>query len=373
VVENATPATPEMRRSSRDAEQLRRDLERWLIGTLGSGRAPEVLDLHATSANGMSSETILFDARWTEAGREEEHGLVARIAPGTDDVPVFPTYDLTRQFEVIRLVGDRTRVPVPPVFWNEPAPDAVGSPFFVMGRVDGEVPPDVMPYTFGDNWLYDASPADQRRLQDESVRVLAELHSLSADDEAFEFLQFDPSTGDTPLARHLAHTRDWYEWVVADSPRSPLIDAGFDRLEANFPADESEPVVSWGDSRIGNAMYRDFEPVAVLDWEMTCVGPRELDVGWMVYSHMVFEHLAGVFGMAGMPNFMRPDDVAATYEQISGHRLGSLDWYFTYSAIQYGIVFVRTGQRAVHFGEQEQPANVDDFMHHAGQLAALIS
>jgi aminoglycoside phosphotransferase (APT) family kinase protein len=373
-VDSTAPEMPEMRRSSRDPDQLRRDLQRWLAGTVGSGSGARVTDLRATSANGMSSETILFDAAWDDgSGAAGTRELVARIAPGTDDVPVFPTYDLTRQFDVIREVGARTPVPVPPVFWNEPDPDAIGAPFFVMGRVDGLVPPDVMPYTFGDNWLFDASPADQRRLQDASVRVLAELHSLPADDPAFAFLGYDDDLGPTPLARHVAHTREWYEWVVGDGPRSPLIDAGFDWLDRNFPETEGEAVVCWGDSRIGNAMYRDFEPVAILDWEMTCVGPRELDVGWMVYSHQVFEHLATTFELPGMPNFMRPDDVAATYAEVSGHALGDLRWFLAYSAVQFGIVFVRTGQRAVHFGEQEPPANVDDFMHHAGQLADLIA
>ena len=32
-------------------------------------------------------------------------------------------------------------------------------------------------------------------------------------------------------------------------------------------------VFNWGDSRIGNMLWRDFEPVAVLDWEMATVGP----------------------------------------------------------------------------------------------------
>jgi aminoglycoside phosphotransferase (APT) family kinase protein len=373
VADSTTPEMPEMRRSSRDPEALRRGLERWLGDRLGAERRPRVVDVQATSANGMSSETVLFEARWDDGARDAEHQLVARLAPGDGDVPVFPSYDLSRQFEVIRLVGDRTSVPVPPVYWNEPDPTPVGAPFFVMGRVEGQVPPDVLPYTFGDNWLHDADRSDQRRLQDASVRVLAELHGLRASDEGFGFLHFDDSLGTTPLERHLAHTRAWYEWVVGDGVRSPLLDEGFRWLESHLPPDPEEPVVCWGDARIGNAMYRDFEPVAVLDWEMTCVGPRELDVGWMVYSHLVFDHLAATFGLAGMPHFMAPDDVAATYEQVSGHRLGDLRWYLTYAAVQYGIVFVRTGQRAVHFGEQAPPDDVDDFMHHRAQLADMIS
>ena len=62
---------------------------------------------------------------------------------------------------------------MPRVLWLETGSDAIGVPFFVMERVDGIVPPDVLPYTFGDNWFYDASPEDQERLQRASVEVLA--------------------------------------------------------------------------------------------------------------------------------------------------------------------------------------------------------
>jgi aminoglycoside phosphotransferase (APT) family kinase protein len=365
------PDMSEMRRSSRDPEDLRESLTSWLATTLGPDAQPEVLKLWGTSATGMSSETILLDARWTENGSTDSHALVARMAPDATDVPVFPNYDLKRQFDVIRLAGERTEIPVPKTYWLEQDAAAAGTPFFVMERIEGEVPQDVMPYTFGDNWLFDATPADQRRLQDTTVATIAELHTLPASDPAAAFLTFD-EPGDTALAQHLAHTRAWYEWVVAGGPRSPLLDRAFERLEATLPTPPGDPVVCWGDSRIGNAMYRDFEPVAVLDWEMAAVGPRELDVAWLIYANMIFNHIAQTFELPGMADFLRADDVTDSYQSITGHQLGDLDWYLAYSATQFGIVFLRTGQRAVHFGEQEMPAEIDDLMHHRVQLAELL-
>ena len=110
----------------------------------------------------------------------------------------------------------------------------------------------------------------------------------------------------------------YYEWVRGDDLRVPVIEAGFAWIEANWPADEGETVISWGDSRIGNILYRDFEPVAVLDWEMAAVAPREVDIGWMIFIHDFFEHVAQQIELPGMPHFMRRDDVAATYEAASG-------------------------------------------------------
>ena len=71
----------------------------------------------------------------------------------------------------------------------------------------------------------------------------------------------------------------------------PLIERTFDWLDAHAPR-RLRPVFNWGDSRIGNMLWRDFEPVAVLDWEMATVGPREIDLAWMIFLHAFFQDLA---------------------------------------------------------------------------------
>jgi aminoglycoside phosphotransferase (APT) family kinase protein len=319
----------------------------------------------------MSSETVLFRADWTDSdGRACSDELVARIAPDEDNEPVFPQYELGKQFEVLRMVGDLTDVPVPPVRWLERDAAVLGSPFFIMDRIDGVVPPDVMPYTFGDNWLYDASKADQRRLQDTSVGVLASLHGIDEAESRFAFLTPE-ADGDTPLRRHVNHTRDWYEFAKARAARSAVVEEGFAWLEDHWP-DEGPTVLSWGDSRIGNVMYRDFEPVAVLDWEMVGLGPRELDLGWMIFAHMVFEEIAGLMELPGMPHFMRVDDVAATYEGLTGYAARDLEFFLVYAAVQWGVVFMRTGTRSAHFGEIEMPDEIEELMHHRPLFERLI-
>jgi aminoglycoside phosphotransferase (APT) family kinase protein len=362
----------EPQRSSRDRDELAARLGAWLAATLPEGAEPRIHGLEGTSANGMSSETLLFDASWTEDGAPCHHRLVARVAPGADDVPVFPRYDLPSQFAAIRLVGELTDVPVPTVWWCEPDPGALGAPFFVMSRVDGRVPPDIMPYNFGDSWLYDADPADQRHLQDTTVDVLARLHAVDRPAERFSFL-VPQTSGATPLRRRVGLTRDWYEFAAADGFASPLVEHGFTWLDDHWPADEGEAVLSWGDSRIGNMMFDGFDPVAVLDWEMAGIGPRELDVAWLVYGHRIFEDLAGQMGLGGMPDFLRLDDVAAAYERLTGHTPRDLTWYGTYAALQYAIVFLRTGARSVHFGEVERPASADDLIMNRDPLERMLA
>jgi aminoglycoside phosphotransferase (APT) family kinase protein len=363
----------ELQRSSRDRGELTERLGAWLTAKLPDGSHPRIHGVEGTSANGMSSETLLFDATWSEDGADRRHRLVARVAPGADDVPVFPRYDLPGQFAAIRLVGELTDVPVPRVWWCEADAAPLGAPFFVMSRVDGRVPPDVMPYNFGDSWLYDAEPADQRHLQDATVDVLARLHAVDRATERFAFLEPDGSPGGSPLRRRVAGTRAWYEFAAADGFTSPLVERGFAWLDDHWPTHEGASVLSWGDSRIGNMMYDGFDPVAVLDWEMAGVGPRELDVAWLVYGHRIFEDIAAQMGLGGMPGFLRLEDVASTYERRAGHAPRDLAWYGTYAALQYAIVFLRTGARAVHFGEMERPAVTDDLIMNRDAVERMLA
>lgn len=277
--EPAIGAIDRLQRSSRDVTTLPAVISRWLSSVLPGGAAPEVTVESGVDSTGMSSETIILTARWQQDGRSIQQKLVARVAPAAEDVPVFPTYRLDHQFEVIRLVGELTDVPVPRVRWIETTGDVLGTPFFLMDYVEGVVPPDVMPYTFGDNWFADAPAERQRQLQDATVAALATLHSIPNAQNTFSFLT-QGRTSDTTLHRHFNWVRSWYDFAVEGIGRSPLLERTFEWLQSHWPDDAAarEPVLLWGDARVGNVLYRDFQPVAVLDWEMVALGPRELDV-----------------------------------------------------------------------------------------------
>ena len=358
--------------STRDADATRRALEAWLATALPEGAEPAIVAFDAPSTNGMSSETVLFTASWHEAGAVAEHALVARIAPDPANVPVFPAYDLDRQARTMQTVREHCPdVPVPRVLWSEPDAGALGAPFFVMEQVEGVVPPDILPYNFM-SWVTEGSPADRRRLQEATVIALARLHSIERPEERFAFLP-GAADGRTPLARHVDEQREYYEWVVDDGRRSPLIEAAFAWLDAHWPEVEGPTVLSWGDARIGNVLYRDFEPVAVLDWEMAALGPPELDVGWLVTLHAFFEDVASTYGLPGLPDFLRRDDVSATYESVTGYAPRDLGWYAVYASTRHAIIMSRIGRRAIHFGEAEMPDDVDELIPHRVMLEGLLS
>ncbi len=134
------PGGADLRRTSRDLEQLRFALQGWLLGRMPAEASHlQIPQLTTSAATGMSSETVLFPADLARHRRPRSHrgpGLPDRAALRSD-VPVFPTYDMRGQFEAIRLVGELTSVPVPNVRWLEQDTALLGTPFFLMDRVDG--------------------------------------------------------------------------------------------------------------------------------------------------------------------------------------------------------------------------------------------
>ncbi|WP_244929860.1 phosphotransferase family protein [Nocardioides sp. W7] len=356
--------------SSRDASTVPGLLADWLATLLPAGADPAVVLHSGIDANGMSSETLLFDATWTEDGQQRVARYVARVAPAEGDFPVFPSYDLQHQYDAMRVVGELTDVPVPAVSKMEPTGSVLGTPFFLMERIEGVVPQDVLPYTFGDNWLFDGTAEQQRRLQDTTTATLAALHAIPDAASTFAFLD-PPYDGANLLERHLARARAWYEFAVPDIGRSETAERALAWLEANLP-ESSDTVLCWGDARIGNVMYDDFAPVAVLDWEMAAIGPRELDVSWMLFAHWVFQSITDMLEMPGMPDFMNEADVVAAYQEASGETLGDLGWYHVFNGLQWCVIFMRTTARSVHFGEMERPEDIETAMHHKPLMERIM-
>ncbi len=372
ATEPAVEDVGRLQRSARDISTLPGVMSQWLSTVIPGGTTPEVTVESGVDSNGMSSETIILTGRWDADGQAYEEKWVARVAPAEADVPVFSSYRMDHQFEVIRLVGEMTDVPVPQVRWLEPTGAVLGTQFFLMDYVSGVVPPDVMPYTFGDNWFADSPARSRRELQDNTVDVLAKLHAIPHAEDTFGFL----ADGDEPnaLRRNLDWLKAWYQFAVPDIGRSPLVEQALDWLEAHWPEDvaATAPVLVWGDSRVGNVLYENYKPVAVLDWEMATLGPREMDAAWMVFAHMVFQELAGLAGMPGLPDFMREDDVKATYAEATGVELGDLNWFYIYSGVIWCCVFMRTSARRVRFGEIEKPDDVETLFYHGALLRRLI-
>lgn len=320
-----------------DPEELRQRLERWFAAKHPGAEGFTLGEIAAPGLTGFSSETMLMDAAWREDGRERTGRWVVRSRP--TEHPVFPEYDLHAQFRCMQLVAEASDVPVPHVRWWEPDATVIGEPFYVMDRVDGEVPSDNPPYTVM-GFLAEAREADQRALYEREVALLARLHAIDWQAAGFDFLDRS-ELGPAGFDQQLAYYRRFLAWASQGRPQ-PTIEAAFEYLERNRPAGQDVVVLNWGDARPSNIMVRDFVPVAVLDWEMATLGPPEVDVAWFVYLN---RFLSEGVGAPALPGFPDADETIRLYEAAGGRPLHDLDYYQVWAGLRFSVIFLRIIQR----------------------------
>jgi aminoglycoside phosphotransferase (APT) family kinase protein len=350
------------------ATPWRRDPSELVAGLTAWARAVRRHDVVVTDVrapdSGMANDTVLF--------RLDGEPLVARLSPAPETpYPTFPTYDLERQERVIHLVRTRTSVPVPEVVHLERSDEWLGVPFLVSRAVDGLVPSDNPPYLLDPGgWFLQGTPEQWTRLEVATIGVLAQLHRIVDDGEETKFLQ--PGVpGDTALERQLADVRAYYEWA-RDGHSIPVIERAIDMLSATIPPNDRS-VLCWGDGRPGNIIYRDFEPVAVLDWEMATVAPPETDVAWLTFFQRFFAGMAEQFDLPPVPDMFGRVETMATYERLSGEALDDLSWYEALSGVRFGAILARMHLRSAAFGMQELPDDADSMIMFAPLLEQMLA
>jgi len=344
----------------RDAAAVEAALVEWARSFGGPGAA--VTDVRAPDS-GMANDTVLF--------RLDGEPLVARLAPapGTP-YPTFPTFDLAFQDRVMDLVRTQTSVPVPEVVHLERSDTWLGVPFLVVRAVEGLVPSDNPPYLMDPNgWFLRGTPEQWKHFETSTINVLVQLHTIVDDGDDTVFLRPD-APGDTALARQLAYQRAYYDWA-RDGHTIPILERAFEMLAATMPANDHS-VLNWGDSRPGNIIYRDFEPAAVLDWEMATVGPPEVDLAWVTFFQRFFGGMAEQYGLPPVPATFDRAETVANYERLSGDVLDDLAWYEALAGLRFGIILARMRLRGVAFGLQELPSDPDDMIMFAPLLERLL-
>jgi aminoglycoside phosphotransferase (APT) family kinase protein len=274
---------------------------------------------------GYSSETVLVDLAWTEAGEAERvHELVVRLAPPA--VGTFRDYDLAAQTTAQRAAAAAGVAVASPELVVDTG--LLGAPFVVMPRVRGHIIGEVAVL---DPWLVALAEADRARVHEAFVGAVAATHRA------------DPAAAVGVPARdneaELDFWADYLEWSSSGAPVAALVDA-LAWCRAHRPARESEPVLLWGDVRFGNVIFGDdLAPLAVLDWDMTSIGAPEHDVAWFTTIESTTRSILGQT-LDGLPD---RDGTIAQYEQLSGRTVHDVWWYEILASIRSTAILARIG------------------------------
>ncbi|HEX4015133.1 MAG TPA: phosphotransferase family protein [Frankiaceae bacterium] len=314
----------------------------WLSRALGASD----LRIDGTSGaalNGASNDTMMVRASWRvggAAGAPASGGFVVRRPPSGPGL--YHRYDLAGQFATMAALTD-TEIPVPPLVGFEPDSSLLGAPFYVMGEVAGDAPPDLPPYTQV-GWVLGLTSAEQAHMYNASIAMLARIHRLDASSLALDHL--GPGSGSFGFHEQLMSALRWYEWAVTGQP-NPVLDATLSWLIDHEPAPGPEGL-NWGDSRVGNMLYTDLEPVCVLDWEMAAIGPPEVDLGWWLFMNRFHSVGMETPTIAGFP-----DDATtvAMWEDATGREAHDISYYDVFAGFRFGIIVLRAARRMVDSGQ----------------------
>jgi aminoglycoside phosphotransferase (APT) family kinase protein len=329
--------------NTRDPEKSAIQLRDWLSTKLPGATEVAVTDVDIPQASGMSNETLMFNASWTDESGSHRAQYVARVAP--QGPGVFPRYDLVTEQRVLHALSQHTDAPVPATPWVETNTDVLGSHFLVMERLSGRIAADDPPFT-ATGWVLDElNPAQRATMCDNALIALTKVHAADHKALGLDFLDH-PELGATPLDQSIADWRNTYAWA-AEGEINATIEAGFAWVEANKPGAEPT-VLNWGDARLGNLLISDELGVAgILDWEMVTLGSPEQDLGWWLLLQR--HHTEGI-GLPLPEGFPDRDAIIARYTELTGHEVKHADFYEAFGALKLSILMHRAGNMMIAGG-----------------------
>jgi len=254
--------------------------------------------------------------------RKQPNGPILRGAHAVD-----------REFRVLKAL-EQTDVPVPKTIHFHDDASLLGTPFYLMERIEGRVLPDCA--------LPDCSSDERRALYLSMAETLARLHAVRPDEISLS----DYGRPGNYFARQLSRwSKQW-----AESPSDPIpdLDTLADWLGANMPDDDGASSIAHGDFRLGNMLFHPTEPrvIAVLDWELSTLGHPLADLGFCVMPwHTSPDEYGGILGVeaSGIPT---EKEFIAHYMAHARETPALTNFHVAFALFRFAVIFVGIADRA---------------------------
>jgi aminoglycoside phosphotransferase (APT) family kinase protein len=175
-----------------------------------------------------------------------------------------------REYKVITAL-ENTAVPVPKTYGLCEDKEIIGTEFFVMDFLDGNI--------YWDLLLTDKSPEERKAIYISKNKVIAELHKVDYKAVGLS----DYGKPGNYIARQVSRWTKQY--IASETKNIPAMNNLIEWLPSNIP-DEDETSIVHGDYRLDNMVFgSDNKVIGVLDWELSTLGHPIADfsyhcMGW---------------------------------------------------------------------------------------------
>lgn len=303
------------------APEFTTELEGYLRRQIAGLEGPMRMD---RIAGGQSNPTyfVTFDNR----------SLVLRKQPPGKLLPSAHAVD--REYRIISSLAG-TGVPVPPAVLYCSDPEPIGTPFYIMERVEGRI--------FHDCTLPGVPRQERREMYRAMAATLATFHCVDYQAVGLG----DYGRPGNYFARQISRWSK--QWELSRTREDANVERLISWLPAHIPEDDRTSLVH-GDYRIGNVMFHPTEPriVAVLDWELSTLGHPLADVAhtaiaWMTAS----DEYGGLIGVdletLGIPAL---DGFIADYNEAAGQPITLTNFHKAFALFRWTIIFEGIAARA---------------------------
>lgn len=274
---------------------------------------------------GQSNPTFFVD--------HGERRMVLRKKPAGEILP--GAHAIEREYRVLQAL-EGTGVPVPKALLLHDGSDVIGTPFYLMERLDGRV--------FHDCSLRDVPAGERAALYFAMARAMAKLHEV------------DPATvglGDYGKAgnyfqRQLSRWSRQYR--ESPSERISALDELIEWLSENLPPDERRLAITHGDFRLGNMLFHPTEAkvVAILDWELSTLGDPLADLGFCCMPwHTAPTEYGGILGLDRRQLLLpEKDEFVEEYYRAAIPTQKLLPFHVAFALFRFAVIFVGIADRA---------------------------
>jgi aminoglycoside phosphotransferase (APT) family kinase protein len=269
---------------------------------------------------GQSNPTFLITAGKTE--------YVLRKKPPGKLLPSAHAVD--REYRIIKALED-TDVPVPRVYLLCEDESIVGTPFYIMEKVEGRI------------FRYPTAPeitsAEERHAIFESMNeTLAKIHQV--DWKAAGLSDFGKPGN--YMARQISRWTKQYEASKTDQIES--MDNLIQWLSRNIPDDDCTTIVH-GDFRLENLIIHPTEPrvAATLDWELSTLGHPLADLAYNCFGYYFpsrGEQLSG-YSDFDLKSFGIPSEkeyIAAYCRQTGRERIRNWEFFVAFGIFRLAAI-----------------------------------